>query len=426
MIKMIQLNKAMFKKLFEKIFGLNMTGPATELMVASVILNFGVGMVQLFEPIYLYQKGFGIPSILLFYFGVYLIYFVLLPLGGKFAQRFGYEHAIFYSIPFWILYFGALAFVGLTPWMIYAAMLMLALSKTLYWPGYHGEFSRYGENFERGREISGVLVVENLAMILGPLIGGIILTVANFQVLFFVASIIMILSTLPLMITAETFLPKFFPYFEMFKLIIDKRLSPFVITNIGFGEDFFTLVMWPMFIYLALSQSTFFTGALVSVSTLVMAVAFLYIGRLDDRIGARAILKIGTIITFFVWLMRVFIKMPLSVFAADSLGRISRGLIYIPLIGMVYEYGRKNAVMRTAVILEMSLSLGKMITIALSWFLFMALPSATAWQGIFVVAAIFALLYGFGKHIPFLHMPPMSVDVPKGNPYFRENIHNKS
>lgn len=416
----------MFKKLFEKIFGLNMTGPATELMIASVILNFGVGMVQLFEPIYLFQKGFGIPSILLFYFGVYLIYFVLLPLGGKFAQKFGYEHAIFYSIPFWILYFGALAFVGLTPWMIYVAMLMLALSKMLYWPGYHGEFARYGESFERGREISGVLAAENLAAILGPLVGGIILTVANFQVLFFIASIIMILSTLPLMITAETFLPKFFPYGEMFKFIFDKRLTPFVLANVGYGEDFFALVMWPLFIYLALSQNTFLTGALVSVSTAVMALAFLYIGRLDDRVGPRAILKIGALFTALIWLVRVFTKMPVSIFAADSLGRISKGLVYIPMMGMVYEYGRKNAVMRTAVIFEMSLSIGKMIVIAVAWFLFMALSNALAWQGIFVVAAVFALLYGFGKHIPFLHMPPMSVPVPKGNPYFKENIHNKS
>lgn len=416
----------MFKKIFQKIFGLEMRGPAGQLFMASTVLNFAVGMVQLFEPIYLYQNGYGISSILLFYFGVYLIYFFILPLGGKFAQKFGYEHAIFYSMPFWILYYGALAFIALAPGMIYVAMLMLALSKMLYWPGYHGDFSRYGESFERGREISGIMVAQNTAAVVGPFLGGIILAVGNFQVLFLVASIIMVLSTVPIMIRSEIFLPKFFPYFEMFKFLFDKRLTPYIATNIGFGEEFFSLVMWPMFIFLAVGESTFFTGSIVAVGTLVMAVFLLYIGRLDDRLGAPAVLKLGSILNSCVWLLRTLLKVPLAVFAGDALGRIAAGSVYIPLLGIIYEYGRKNAVMRATVLFEMSLSLGKMLAIAAAWFLFMSLSAAAAWQAIFVIAALFSLMYGLGRCIPKMHMPPMSQNVPKGNPYWLENVHHKS
>ncbi|GEM_PF-208184 len=413
------------RKILSRIFALKMTGPASELLISSSIMNFGLGMIALFEPIYLYQNGYSIPQILLFYFAVYFLYFWLLPLGGKLVQRYGYEHSIFYSMPFTILYYGALAFLPLSPVLIYLAVIFLAVGKALYWPGYLGEFSRYGEGFERGREISGVMVSENVSAILGPVLGGLILTFGNFQVLFFVSSIIVVLSTVPLMKTAEVFLPKFYGYWQSYRTLVDSRMTPFVLANIGFGEEFFGLIMWPTFIYLVVGQSTLFTGSLISVATLIMVLVLLLIGRLDDKVGSIAILKIGSIVATAVWFLRVFVSVPLTVFATDASGRIGKGLTYIPLLSIVYEFGRKFGVMRSAVLFEMSLIVGKLLAIALSWVAFTFWPEV-AWKIIFILAGLFVLLYYWGRSIPFMRLIPATYKVPQGNPYFQENVDNKS
>jgi hypothetical protein len=65
-----------------------------ELYVSTTILDFGLAMILIFEPIYLYTIGYTLRQIIFFFFLVYLIYFFILPLGASFAKHLGYEHSI--------------------------------------------------------------------------------------------------------------------------------------------------------------------------------------------------------------------------------------------------------------------------------------------------------------------------------------------
>ncbi|MCR4279849.1 MAG: hypothetical protein NUV82_00275, partial [Candidatus Komeilibacteria bacterium] len=68
-----------------------------ELYTSSLILNLGLGLIFIFEPIYLYRLGYSLQEIMLFWGIVYLVYIVLLPRGGKIAERIGYEPGIFFG-----------------------------------------------------------------------------------------------------------------------------------------------------------------------------------------------------------------------------------------------------------------------------------------------------------------------------------------
>src|SRR3989338_5630578 len=101
-------------------FATRLSYQVRELYLSVSIVTFAVAMVAIFEPIYLYQLGFSLRQILLFYLAVYVLYLVFVPLGAKFARRFGYEKAILVGSPFLALYYIFLflipqnpAFIGL-------------------------------------------------------------------------------------------------------------------------------------------------------------------------------------------------------------------------------------------------------------------------------------------------------------------------
>ena len=86
-----------------------------ELFWSRAIMDFAVAAVALFEPIYLYTLGYSLQVILLFYIEVYIVYFILLPVGAKFANRFGYEHSMTLSTIFLVGYYLALYAIGSNP-----------------------------------------------------------------------------------------------------------------------------------------------------------------------------------------------------------------------------------------------------------------------------------------------------------------------
>src|SRR5687767_521609 len=86
-------------------FGGRISRQMKELYASTAIADLGIALIMVFEPIFLYSVlGFSMEEVLLFFAAVYAIYIVIIPLGAKVASRFGYEHAILFSIPFQVLY----------------------------------------------------------------------------------------------------------------------------------------------------------------------------------------------------------------------------------------------------------------------------------------------------------------------------------
>src|SRR5438045_1983879 len=88
-----------------------------ELYVSTAIADLALAMVMLFEPIFLYSVlHLRIEQILIYVASLYAFYILLIPLGAKFSSKFGYEHGIYMSIPFQILFWLSLYFAHLSPW----------------------------------------------------------------------------------------------------------------------------------------------------------------------------------------------------------------------------------------------------------------------------------------------------------------------
>jgi MFS family permease len=380
----------MFKSFYQRYFANGLARQVKELFWSTAILDFAASAVGIFEPIYLYTLGFSVPQIIIFYIAVYALYFLLLPLGGKFARARGYEQSILFSTPFLILYFLSLFAIPYHPFFIGSAVVALAIQKTLYWPGYHANFARFGVDRARGKEISNLVVLSSLVSILGPVFGGVVVATVGFKVLFIIVSFLILISNIPLLITPEKFKPVPFSYKEAMQNIVKPENRRRLFAYMGFGEEHLAVYLWPIFIFLIIKEYISI-GFLVSASILLATILTLYIGKITDEESKHEVLKIGVIFTFFTWLMRILVVSGIGVFMADSLYRISRRIISVPLVAITYEEAKKTSVMKSVIFLQMALVLGKLFVSVLALILLFFFPNS--WLAVFVLAAAMTLLY---------------------------------
>lgn len=363
-----------------------------ELYSATVLQNLALAMILLFEPIYLWQQGIGLRSIVLFFLGVYVLYLFLMPLGAKFATHFGYEHSMAFSTIIQVAYYVCLFMVARGPLFLVPSAVLYALQKTFYWPAYHADFARYSDQREEGRQLSGLVVVLSAVYITGPIAAGFILQFGSWALLFAVGSVIMLVSNWPLLKTREQFTPRLFPYTDTYRRLFAAENRRSLFGYMGFGEELVVLVLWPIYISVVV-VAYLEVGVVVAAATLITALATLYIGKLTDEQNKHELLKLSTVLYAFGWLARLAAKTPFTVFLTDSWSRLTKNIVAVPLTAITYDRAKQRSVMDTVVFFEMSLVVGKVAACLALLVVLAFVPPAFAWSAAWLVAASFALLY---------------------------------
>lgn len=358
-------------------------------LYASVgIGNLAQAIITLFEPIFLYHVvGLTIPEILLFMAAVYAIYALVIPLGGKFAAKFGYAHSIFLSIPFQIVFWFLILGSASAVYLLIPAALAFAIQKSLYWPAVHASMARFSKKQQRGREFSFMYAIMSLMQIIGPMIGGFLSAILGIQAIFIISSIIYFCSAIPLFWSAEKFKPK--PYKFRDTILLYKQFPKRFLGYFGFGEELLVMTVWPIFIFTIIKNYQD-TGTLVTVATLVATALALYIGFYTDSHSKKSLLRAGTFIYALTWLARLPVVSPFATFITDALSRTTKSLVFIPASTLTYERAEETHIMPYIIGFEQMLAIGKLLAAIIGMFVFLATGSFAA---IFIMGAIFALFF---------------------------------
>jgi len=375
----------------EHYFALHPSQEVKEMFQAIALRSLAVSMVGVFEPIYLYMLGYSIPDILLFYIAVFACFFLILPLGGRICRRHGYEHTMLLSAPFLIIFYLSLFAVPKYPVFLAVAVVATVLHRVLYWVGYHANFATWMNGKEAGKEMSNRIALAALAAAFAPVIGGAIIVFFGFGALFITVALLILLSNIPLLRTPEMFMPQEFSYTGAMRNFLRRFGSARFLTYFAEGEAFIALAVWPIFIVIVI-PSLLTIGIVVSLARSVNVLLTLYAGRLADEDRWDKLLLSGTVFTAASWLVRPFVSGPLGVFLVDSYYKVSENMIRIPFDSAGYAFARKEGVMQTVIFHEMSLAFGKLTAAVLVYLAFILLP-ANPWPAVFIIAALFTVLY---------------------------------
>ena len=269
-----------------------------ELYISRMLRMAGIYTSASFVSIYLYQAGYSVVYILLFWASYFAIKATLaLPLA-KYAAHYGPKHGILLSnllyIPAMVLYplagkygFSILAVAG----------LLQGISSTLYNMCYYIDFSKVKTAEHAGKEIAYMNIFEKIATGLSPLIGGCLALWFGPSITLWMSAVLFTLAAGPLMRTGEVIETRQKLVFRGFPWRMAWRS---IVANFGVGFDNTSSgTIWSLLVALAIigiSSNNQVYAAIGGLASLIVIadLVFSYVyGLLIDRRRGGELLKVG-------------------------------------------------------------------------------------------------------------------------------------
>lgn len=365
-----------------------------ELYWFTVLFSLASSLITVFEPVFLFREGFSLAVIAVYYALHYLMYVVLMPLGGKFAARFGLERSLGLAMPLFVVYFLTLAALPGFPGLFWIAWVLLTFFKIFYWPAYHADAALFGDRANRGTEISWMYALIDGVGVFGPLLGGAVVTIFGFPVLFVLAAALALLAALPLLRTRERYRAVTFPYVSPWRVVAAPEHRRMSWAMVGWGENLIDLVYWPIFLFIMVGGAGRL-GLVVSLNTLLMVLLGFFVGEVGDRVPRRRVLRLYLPFFTLSYLFRPLAGAPLSALLTDSLAKASYIGVRIPFMHQLYLRGKRSGALRYMVAQEMVLAMTKTIVALLLAAVFVLLPPYQGLVVAFVLAAVMTAFYLF-------------------------------
>lgn len=314
-----------------------------ELYVSRMLRMAALYLAGSFMSIYLYQLGYSIAVIGLFWAGFYLFKtLVALPVA-RFVAWVGPKHSIFVSN---ILYIPSMVAFALLPewgtWLLFVSLVFQAVSATMYSIAYLIDFSKVKSVDHAGKEIAYMNIFEKITTGLSPLIGGIIAFLWGPQVVLVIAAILFALAAAPLFKTGEqvrvgqklTF--RGFPW----HLLRGHMLAQF---SVGF-DVFASGTVWTLYVavlILGLTADTndvyAITGILVSVVFIVAIIASYTYGRIIDKRRGGELMKASVVANALTHLIRPFVVSPVTVAGLNAANELATTGYTLPYTRAVFD-----------------------------------------------------------------------------------------
>ena len=376
----------------------------TKLYIAIAIRSLALGMVLLFEPIYLYlffEKS--LPLTLAFFAVMYGAYGLLAPFGGKIMAKIGPTKSILVSSFFYFGHYLSLFFLPISPWFLLPSLLSVIFGMLLFWPAFHTDFARFSSRQSRGGDVGKLSVMRLFPMIVSPIIGGWVLALLGYPVLFAVVLAILLASIIPLFYSKETHEVYTDSYKGAWKRAWKKENIGTSIAFVANGmEVIVAMVFWPLFLFsIAITFESM--GAIASFALVISSLFMLYVGKVSDTKERPWLLNVGALWAGISWIIKYFIATTFDAFLAHTLYRLSRSAAAVPFQTFFYEKaaGKGSEADEFIVNREIIVNIGRFLFLLLGAGIFWIFPSLPI-NGIFFVAAFLSLGFMFAGQVPKL------------------------
>ena len=310
-----------------------------ELFISMAIRTFAISLAGIFLPMYLYQLGYSISSILFFFAFMAFFSLVLLFPALKISYRFGLKHTILFSMPFLIIFFLLIFSLEYYNWPLIILAFFAGLHGALFWFAYHEDFSKFSNKKNRGSQVGFLIILTSIFAALGPIAGALIITFLGFNVLFIIVSVLLLGSTFPLFLTKEIHVPIQFSFEDIFKYSNFKDKIAYMGSGI---EARLVAIIWPLFIFIFIFNEVYLSLGLFSSITFFSSLVFVFLSRKYSDIHRRLLLKIGTVSNSIVWFVKSFLVTPIQVFIIGIFYGASKASIDVSFTALNYDKTNKR------------------------------------------------------------------------------------
>ena len=331
-----------------------------QIYISLALRSFGLSLVALFIPIYLHvDQGYSFQQTLGFYLFYSIVFAISTPLAAKFASIYGVKHTVIFSMPFYIVFILVLYFLPSIQISLLIPATLAGISLGFYWIGMHLLFHHASNHKHRGEEFGKRRAFMVMGGLLGPLIGGTLISFFGFQLVFCLASVILLVSGIILFLSKENHIG----YNFSVRSIVNKdhwKNSLFFVSR-GSGV-IANGVIWPLFIFVILG-SYLSLGVVGSILSGISAVLVWIVGKYSDHTDKRKIIRWITGFESLSWFLRALVKTVGHVFGATIFGAITSGIWTSPIGALEYDKA-KGDVAGYFVSREIFLCLGRILILS--------------------------------------------------------------
>lgn len=315
----------------------------SELYVSRMLRMAAINIAGVFMSIYLYQLGYSVAVIGLFWAGFFgLKSLMALPIARLIAWI-GPKHAILISN---ILYIPAMIAFALLPewgtWLLFVSLILQALSATMYSIGYLIDFSKVKSLEHAGKEIAYMNIFEKVTAGLSPLVGGLIAFMFGPQVVIIIAAGLFAMAAAPLLRTEEPIRINQKLTFRGFPWHL---IRGHVLAQFSVGFDVFTSgTVWSLYVAVVILGLTSesndvyaITGVLISVVFIVAIIASYTYGRIIDKSRGAELMKAGVIANAATHFIRPFVASPVTVAGLNAANELATTGYTLPYTRAVFD-----------------------------------------------------------------------------------------
>lgn len=310
------------------------------ILASTVLRNMGLGAVALFLPIYLYQMG-GMKMVVGYIAGSRLIEILVMTRLTRFIARVGIKKAMLASGFITALVLLCFEYAHTYPFLVWVATGLVPFSALLYWISYHLLFLETRKS-EYGREVATLLVVSKWSGVLGPVVGGLLISVVGFGGLFWWGMALVVLSTIPIVAWGDDGFGWKLGEGDVWGKVLGGWFRRDFWAYFGQGiEEVMLEIIWPIYLIVILGGSHLFIGGYKTIVLLVSSLLAIWVGRRVDRGKAGQYMNRGLFLLLGMWLVRGVLVSAWGLLILDGIDGIVALFAFLPFV--VYGYKRAKA-----------------------------------------------------------------------------------
>jgi MFS family permease len=349
------------------------------LIQAESLLSLSRGLVSIFVPIYLWQSGYRLAAIAIFFAIERLVRGLVIPLAGQLAYRLGPQRVLAISYPLQVAYYIALANSASWHLPYYTPAIILGMALGCYWVGYHIDLSLSRSKNDHGRDVGTAMALSRGTAILAPAISALIASRYGFGMVFWLAAALALFGSALVWRQPEPWREKRLKYAAV--------LRPSVVWHaLGFSfagfQSSMALVAWPLYVFLVVGSFRE-VGFAATAAAIGPVVAMWLVSRIITRQNRPAMFRIGRVLSAVLHLVRLFVGSIYQAVALSITDGIASPLMDLPMTAEFYHRLREFPRIEYVVVEEVSTSVVGLV----------------GWSAIAIIAAMTdpkqALRFGF-------------------------------
>ncbi|OGD70771.1 hypothetical protein A3A84_03415 [Candidatus Collierbacteria bacterium RIFCSPLOWO2_01_FULL_50_23] len=367
-------------------------------------LAFSLG--GLFSPLYIFLLGYeghglvaGLKVVILsIVIERAMVTLLALPVG-KLVFRLGFKWSILLGSILLSIYFLLPAVFPRSLTLIVIMSLIASVQILVYWLARLSLMSLDGQRSHYGHDVSFMAITDRLVSILGPFVGGYLITRGGFSSMFAVVTGVSVISALPMFFIADHKITDGISLKGLLEFVKNKKNFHLNLAFLGQGvnnsiDGFF----WVIYFYLVV-KSFELLGGVTSINMALTILIVYLAGRMFDRqraSGRHDDKKTFTIATAWIALL-TFIRPLFTTFLGfvgyDLVTSLSGPFWFIPYDSYLYSAGKRfESPLAFFTYREVVYSIGRFGVVLLLFFVLELIPAGLLWWVIFSLSALGILM----------------------------------